>query len=375
MAIGAQKKIELGVPGQIMPPASAAVKFAQRSEADGFDAVWWPDHLMGWHPDTMWTPDLTPLADLQPNPHVYFDPAVMMGVVGAATERIKVGVCVTDLIRRHPAMAAQTALTLDHVTQGRAIIGLGSGEQLNATPYGMPFDTPVARLYEGIDVMRLLMDADGPVDFEGRFHRLDRAVLGLRPHGGRPPEIWTAAHGPRMLRLTGRKADGWLPTKLGPAEYGGALGTIRESAEKADRDPLAITPGMLGYVLMGPDAETVQRLTEAPLVRALCVLLPAQVFRDLGVEGPYPDGSGFHDFIPTAIDRAESLRIIDAIPPAVVRHYAFCGTPDEVADQVEEYVAHGLRHLVMWNITAFGDPGLARWSFGAMSELRTRLGT
>ena len=55
-----------------------------------------------------------------------------------------------------------------------------------------------------------------------------------------------------------------------------------------------------------------------------------EVFRDLGVEGPYPDGSGFHDFIPTAIDRAESLRIIDAIPPAVVRHYAFCGTPAEV---------------------------------------------
>lgn len=358
-----------------MPPAGAAVKFAKRSEDEGFDAVWWPDHLMGWHPDSMWTPDLTPLAEHQPNPHVYFDPAVMMGVVGAATERIKVGVCVTDLVRRHPAMAAQTALTLDHVTQGRAIVGLGSGEQLNVTPYGMPFDRPVARLDEGIDVMRLLMTADGPVDFEGRFHRLDKAVLGLRPHGEQPPEIWTAAHGPRMLRLTGRKADGWLPTKLGPAGYGDALTTIRESAEQAGRDPDAITPGMLGYVLVGPDAETVQRLTEAPLVRALCVLLPAQVFRDLGVEGPFPDGSGFHDFIPTAIDRAESLRIIDAIPPAVVRHYAFCGTPDEVVEQVEEYVDRGLRHLVMWNITAFGDPGLARWSFGAMSELRKRLGS
>ncbi|MDD7941360.1 LLM class flavin-dependent oxidoreductase [Actinomycetospora lutea] len=367
-------RLELGVPGQIMPPAAAAVKFAKRSEDEGFDAVWWPDHLMGWHPDTMWTPDLTPLAEHQANPHVYFDPAVMMGVVGAATERIRVGVCVTDLIRRHPAMAAQTALTLDHVTQGRAIIGLGSGEQLNATPYGMPFDRPVARLEEGIDVMRLLMTADGPVDHEGRFLRLERAVLGLQPYGATPPEIWTAAHGPRMLRLTGRKADGWLPTKLSPAEYCDALTTIRTAADQEGRDPDAITPGMLGYVLMGPDAETVQRLTEAPLVRALCVLLPAQVFRDLGVEGPYPDGSGFHDFIPTAIDRAESLRIIDAIPPAVVRHYAFCGTPDEVAEQVEEYVEKGLRHLVMWNITAFGDPGLARWSFGAMSELRKRLG-
>lgn len=369
-------RLELGVPGQIMPPADAAVRFAQRSEAEGFDAVWWPDHLMGWHPDTMWTPDLTPLAEHQPNPHTYFDPLIMMGVVGAQTERIRVGVVVTDLIRRHPAMAAQAALTLDHVTKGRAIIGLGSGEKLNVTPYGMPFDTPVARLSEGIDIMRLLWGADGPVDFEGRFHTLDRAVLGLSPYGGTPPEIWTAAHGPRMLRLTGAKADGWLPTKMTAPDYRGALTTIERSAQDAGRDPAGITPGMLGYILMGPDEETVARLTEAPLVRALCVLLPSQVFRDLGVTPPLdggPHGSGFHDFIPTAVERAESLRIIDAIPPEVVRHYAFCGTPKQVAEELAEYRHAGLRHLVMWNITAFGDPSLARWSFSAMSELRTLL--
>lgn len=369
-------RLELGVPGQIMPPADAAVRFAQRSEAEGFDAVWWPDHLMGWHADTMWTPDLTPLAGVQASPHVYFDPLVMMGVVGAQTVRIRVGVVVTDLIRRHPAMAAQSALTLDHVTKGRAIIGLGSGERLNVEPYGMSFERPVARLSEGIDVMRLLWRADGPVDFEGRFHRLERAVLGLQPYGAAPPPIWTAAHGPRMLRLTGAKADGWLPTKVTPTEYRDALRVIEQAAESAHRDPAAITPGMLGYVLMGPDEETVQRLTEAPLVRALCVLLPSQVFRDLGVVPPLegsPGGSGFHDFIPTAIDRAQSLRIIDAIPAHVVRHYAFCGTPKQVAEQVREYRAAGLRHLVMWNVTAFGDPTLARWSFGAMTELRTLL--
>lgn len=367
------QRLQLGVPGQIMPPADAAVRFAQRSEADGYDAIWWPDHLMGWHADTMWTPDLTPLADVQPNPHTYFDPMIMMGVVGAQTERIKVGVVVTDLIRRNPAMAAATALTLDHVTKGRAIIGLGSGEKLNVTPYGMSFEKPVARLSEGIDVMRLLWAADGPVDYHGTFHTLDRAVLGLAPYGAAPPEIWTAAHGPRMLRLTGEKADGWLPTKITAPEYGKSLVTIQQAAQDAGRDPDRITPGMLGYVLMGPDDETVRRLTEAPLVRALCVLLPSQVFRDLGVEPPLegaPGGSGFHDFIPSTVSRAESLRIIDAIPPRVVRHYAFCGTPAQVAEELAEYREAGLRHLVMWNITPFGDPALARWSFEAMRELR-----
>ncbi|RTL68252.1 MAG: LLM class flavin-dependent oxidoreductase [Pseudonocardiaceae bacterium] len=368
-------RLQLGVPGQIMPPADAAVRFAQRSEADGYDAVWWPDHLMGWHPDTMWTEDLTPLAKVQANPHTYFDPMIMTGVVGAQTERIKVGVAVTDLIRRDPSMAAATALTLDHVTKGRAIIGLGTGEKLNVTPYGMSFEKPVAKLSEGIDVMRLLWSSDGPVNYKGAFHTLDQAVLGLSPYGDTPPEIWTAAHGPRMLRLTGEKADGWLPTKMTAPDYAKSLTTIRQAAQDAGRDPARFTPGMLGYVLMGPDAEAVRRLTEAPLVRALCVLLPSQVFRDLGVEPPLEGGSGFHDFIPTTIPRAESVRIIDAIPPQVVRHYAFCGTPAEVAEQLFEYREAGLEHLVMWNITAFGDPSLARWSFTAMAELKQLLGS
>ena len=102
--------ITLGVPGQIMPPAARAVQYAQRAEADGFDAVWWPCHLMGWQPDSMWTDDVTPLAAMQHSPHVHFDPLNMMGAVGAVTERIKVGVAVTDVIRRHPAMLAMESL-------------------------------------------------------------------------------------------------------------------------------------------------------------------------------------------------------------------------------------------------------------------------
>jgi phthiodiolone/phenolphthiodiolone dimycocerosates ketoreductase len=105
-------------------------------------------------------------------------------------------------------------------------------------------------------------------------------------------------------------------------------------------------------------------------VRALCVVLPSQVFRDLGAEPPLEGGPGFHDFTPTTVSRAETLRIIDAIPPQVVRHYAFCGTPAQVAEQLHKCRETGLRHIVMWHITPFGDPSLARWSFEAKRELR-----
>ena len=66
-----------------MPPADKAVELAKRAEADGYDSIGWPSHLMGWHPESVWTEDITPLAKFQPNPHTYFDPLVMMPVVGA----------------------------------------------------------------------------------------------------------------------------------------------------------------------------------------------------------------------------------------------------------------------------------------------------
>src|SRR3954447_4249811 len=158
---------EFGAPGTIMPPADKAVEFARRAEADGYESIWWPSHLMGWHPESVWTEDITPLAKFQPNPHTYFDPLVMMGVAGAQTEKIRVGVVVTDVLTHDPSVLAQTALTLDHVTKGRSILGLGSGEQLNVEPYGMKWDKPVGHLDEAIDVMRKLWNTEGPFDFDG----------------------------------------------------------------------------------------------------------------------------------------------------------------------------------------------------------------
>ena len=222
--------ITLGVPGQIMPPAARALQYAQRAEADGFDAVWWPCHLMGWHPNSLWTADITPLAEMQNSPHVHFDPLAMMAAVGAVTERIRVGVAVTDVIRRHPAMLAMEALTVDHLAGGRAILGLGSGERLNLTPYGIDFDKPVSRLTEAIEVIRLLWSTDQPVNFAGRFFQLQDAVLGLQPFEGRTPPIWLASHGPRMLELCGSHGDGWIPTKSEPEEYAERLSVIRRSA-------------------------------------------------------------------------------------------------------------------------------------------------
>lgn len=365
-------RVHLGAPGRIMPPADKAIEFARRAEADGFDAIWWPCHLMGWTPDSMWTEDVTALRGYQANPHMYFEPLTMMGAAGAATESIRVGVCVTDTIRRHPAMLAQQALTVDHLAGGRSILGLGSGERMNVTPYGIEWSRPVGRLEEAIRVIRLLWESDGPVDFDGRFFQLEDAVLGLDPYEGKAPPIWLAAHGPRMLGICGRLADGWLPTNIGPDAYAEKLAAIHQSAEEADRDPASITPSMLAYVMCAPDEETLERMCEAPLARLLfaAVDLGPDAYERHGSTSPFEGGTGFHSFLPTTVSRQEAERIVAHIPPGIVRDHTLCGTPTQIAAQIEAYRQAGLRDAVLWNITPFGDPAQSVYSFEAMRELR-----
>jgi phthiodiolone/phenolphthiodiolone dimycocerosates ketoreductase len=359
-----------------MPPAAKAVELAQKAERDGFDAIWWPCHLMGWVPDAVWTEDMTELVKYQSNPHVHFDPLVMMGAAGAATSTIKVGVGVTDTIRRHPAMLAQAALTADHLSEGRAILGLGSGERMNIDPYGMEWHKPVGRLEEAIRVMRALWTSEGrPIDFDGQFFKLSRAVLGLEPYEGRSPAVWVASHGPRMLEITGRLADGWLPTNIKVDAYAEKLIKIRESAEAAGRDPDAITPSMLAYVICAPDEQSLERLCASPMARILfaAVDLPAETYARHGSSSPFDGGTGFHSFLPTTVSRAECERIIEHIPAGIVREHTLSGTPQMLADQIRAYQQAGLRDVVLWNITAFADPSLTGYSFKAMKELRQLL--
>lgn len=366
-------KIQLGVPGGIMPPFDKVIQQAQRAEAKGYDSVWWPCHLMGWHPQSIWVPEITPLAETQKNADVYFDPVAAIAAVGPATQKIQLGIGVTDLLRRHPAMLAQSILTLDHITRGRVICGLGAGEALNTIPYGISFEKAVSKLEEGMQIVRKLWASGGkPLSFEGQFWKLRDAVLGLEPYQGRPPSVWFAAHGPRMLRLTGQLADGWLPTRMAPEEYAEKLAVIRKAAAEAGRSADSVTAGMLAYVVVDEDRNAVQRMLDHILVKGLCLLLPAEIFERFGAEPPFGK-SGFHDYIPARMPREEAERVMRKVPREVAGYYTLNGTPEDVAEQVKALADAGLQHLVLWNITAFADPTRARSSFACLDRVKDLL--
>ena len=353
--------------GAVRPPAEVILDAVARRERQGFDAVWWADHLLHWFPDAIWTPDLVPQAARQPSPHVWLDPFPVIAAAAERSSRVRLGVGVTDLARNHPAQIARAALTLDHLSGGRFILGLGSGESLNLSPYGLPSDRPVSRLEEGVEIIRALFTATEPIDFTGEHFTLRGASVGLEPWGEAPPEIWIAAHRPRGLRLVGRTADGWLPFARTPEQYAEMLATVREEAARAGRDADAVTPGLYARVVVTESTESaVTAIQDSFLMRFLALTLPDETFRAAG--GTHPLGAGVFgltSFLPTELDRDAALRLADAVPPEVMRATAVHGTPDDIAKQLAQFVRAGVRHIQLTNLTPLVAPEMA----GASEEL------
>ena len=151
---------------------------------------------------------------------------------------------VANLPLRPPAVMAKAAASLDVLSGGRFELGLGAGGIPDVIAnFGGPRRTPgeaVEALDEAIDVIRLLWSEERSVSFDGTYYRLHDARPGPRP--AHPIGIWVGAFKPRMLRLVGRKADGWLPSLgvLTRDELRAGNRQIDAAAEKAGRDPGSI---------------------------------------------------------------------------------------------------------------------------------------
>ncbi|MEA2024885.1 MAG: LLM class flavin-dependent oxidoreductase, partial [Actinomycetota bacterium] len=200
--------------------------WARLARADSFLI---PDHWQDFTPQTLWDPSVTWRAHHSDSPHDLREVFTVLGALARSSGRVRIGVVVTEVLRRHPVMVAQAALTLSELTKRPPILGLGAGERLNTEPYGLDVPKPVARLEEALQVIRLCFESSGAFDFHGRHFNLDGAVMDLSPPEPQTPEIWVAAHGPRMLGITGRYGDGWIPSAPpldGPTGYERSWATI-----------------------------------------------------------------------------------------------------------------------------------------------------
>jgi len=217
------------------------VALAELSERAGLDLVTFQDH---------------------PYQPAFLDTWTLLSYVAASTERIKISGNVINLPLRPPVLLARQAASLDLLSGGRFELGLGAGAFWDAIaamggPRRSPAET-VASLSEAIGIIRATWDADerGGVFADGAQYRIRGAKRGPAP--AHDVSIWLGVLGPRMLRLTGEKADGWLPSltylKPGDLERGNAI--IDEAAASAGRDPREIRR----LLNISPDNATVDRL-------------------------------------------------------------------------------------------------------------------
>jgi alkanesulfonate monooxygenase SsuD/methylene tetrahydromethanopterin reductase-like flavin-dependent oxidoreductase (luciferase family) len=186
------------------------------------------------------------LVGIQDHPYQghFLDTWSLIPTLFAETKRISFFTDVANLPLRPPAVMAKAAASLDVLSAGRFELGLGAGGIPDVIArFGGPRRTPgesVEALEEAIDVIRLLWSDERTVSFDGKHYRLDGAYPGPRP--AHPIGIWLGAFKPRMLRLVGRKADGWLPSLgvLSRDELRAGNEQIDAAAEKAGRDPSSI---------------------------------------------------------------------------------------------------------------------------------------
>ncbi len=206
------------------------------------------------------------LVGVQDHPYQrnFFDTWTLLAAMAMSTERITVFPDVANMQLREPALLAKAAASLDRLSGGRVEIGLGAGGFSPAVvAMGGPRLTPaqaVSALEEAIEVIRLFWTAQSNVRFEGEYHSLRGANAGPPP--AHPIGIWLGAYKPRMLELTGRLADGWVPSwgYLKAEDVAASSAAIDRAARAAGREPAAIRR-ILNFGLP-PERETADLMTQ-----------------------------------------------------------------------------------------------------------------
>lgn len=326
------------------------------AKSAGVDSFWVADHLNSLFPRAIATRQHLGAARFVPEIDAQLEPWTMLGYLAGRKGfgRLRFGIGVTDASRRQPAVTAQAAATLNLLTRGRAILGLGVGEREGNQPYGVDWTTPVARFEEAVAVIRALWNSGGTlVSRESPYFPLHKAAFALPPYRGRWPEIWIAARKPRMLRATGRYADAWFPGLVShPDDYAAGFDQVRAAASDAGRDPSEILPALSLFVITGRTQDDVEQTLTTAAARALALNIPAETWARHGIAHPLgADFAGAQDLIPQTLDERTVVSFIKDVPVSLLRDALLVGTPEQIIDQVADLRNQGLRYLVVSNVS------------------------
>jgi alkanesulfonate monooxygenase SsuD/methylene tetrahydromethanopterin reductase-like flavin-dependent oxidoreductase (luciferase family) len=198
-------------------PFAELIRMAQAAEQVGFDSVWLGDHL---------------LYDLDVGPRGPWEVWTSLAALAASTERVLLGPLVASTSFHQPTMLAKQATTVDGISDGRLILGLGAGwNEREYRAFGFPFDQRVSRFGEAFTIIRTLL-ADGEIDFAGEFYRAERCVLHPGPARPGGPPLMVGSVRPRMLSITLPYVDSW---NVWWSDYGNTPSGFADVKSEVDR--------------------------------------------------------------------------------------------------------------------------------------------
>jgi probable F420-dependent oxidoreductase len=262
----------------------AVKQVAQRAEALGFRDLWVTHNAL--------------------DPAFSFDSVVVLTYAAAVTTTIRVGVSVIVLPVQHPVQVAHQITTLDHTSNGRAILGIGIGRDHHYAEFGVPREHRVRRFREGVELIKALW-TEPKVNYRGSIFQLDGGTMALKPVQKPHPPIWLGGDHPDAVRRAAAIGDGWMGSGgSSVATFGRSVPILRAELEKLGRDPATYPVSKRVFLSVHERADAAR----AELHRWFTTVYH-------NPEGT--DASGIH------------------------------GTPEQVRARLEELVAMGANHILL----------------------------
>jgi F420-dependent oxidoreductase-like protein len=294
------------------------------------------------------------------------DAVTPLAWIGAQTKTIHLGTAIMQMPARTPANTAMTAMTLDQLSGGRFLLGLGlSGPQVVEGWHGQPYGKPLVKTREYVSIVRAILKRDKPLVHSGEHYQIpyrgaDATGLG-KPvksilHGRADLPIYLAAIGPKNVELAAEIADGWLPIFFSPRHYDAVYREhIKAGLAKGDTktyEQFDIAPSV--PVVVGDDVESCRNMVK-PMLALYIGGMGARgknFYNDLAGRYGYAEAARTVQDLYLAGDKGEAM---NAIPDALVDDVALCGPKERIAERLEQWRACPITTM---NIITFTLEGL-----------------
>ena len=265
---------------------------AMRAEALGFQDLWVTENTLD---------------------HVFcFDPVVVLTYAAAVTSKIRLGASVVVLQIHSPLMVAHQWASLDYVSSGRAILGVGIGRDHHYRQFEVSPEGRVSRFREELEIIKALWTEE-KVTYEGRFYHLADETMAPKPVQKPHPPIWMGVGHPNAIRRTAALADGWMGSGGSRiADFAASVPILKAALEERGRDPTNFPVSKRIFMAVDERPEVARR----ELLRWF-----TEVYRN----PPGTDASGIH------------------------------GTPEQVKERLEEVIAMGANHLLLNPVSNYGE--------------------